>query len=128
MIDVIPDTEEHETERTFHATVVAWAMDQYGEEEVFSKAYQGITRRYPDILINGPITDYAIEVENDADAAIKGIGQASLYAATAGHRYVPIVIVPDGHIAEPEFSHINQHTPVHMREFPRDFPHTDGYE
>lgn len=121
------EPEHHIPESEFHANVVAWCMDYFGDQQVFSKAYQGITRRYPDILIDGPMTDFACELENDAAAGIKGIGQASLYAATAGHRYVPIVIVPDDHVAEPEFSHVNEHTPVHIREFPNDFPGAAEY-
>lgn len=121
------DTQEHESELTFHDRVLLWAEDTYGSENVESEAYQRETRRYVDILVHGPITDFAIELENDAKASIKGIGQASLYAATAGHRYVPIVIVPDDHVDQPDFDHINERTPVHIREFPRDFPDAEDY-
>lgn len=97
----------HEPELSFRDRIVAYLQDHYGEENVEENKYLPEPYRFCDIWVEGPLVDYAIEVENDFDAAIKGVGQALIYAAEEENA-VPIVVVPPGHVEEPEVSSLRR--------------------
>lgn len=97
-------TSDHESESTYHDRVYDYLVDQYGVDNVDSNVYLSETYRFVDIWVEGPVVDYAIEIENDFESAIEGIGQAALYAS---HEFdnpnvVPIVVLPPDHVAQPE--------------------------
>lgn len=105
----------HQYEDNFHEDVAGYLESHFGEDNVDHELYLPQTGRYCDFWVTGPLTDYAIEVENDWEAAIQGVGQSLLYAAHAANT-IPVVIVPDGHIEEPEASLYRQRAGVAILE------------
>lgn len=101
----------HEDEASFQDRVIDFLQDEYGAENIEEDKYLPDPYRFCDIWVDGPVVDYAIEVENDFDAAITGVGQAVIYAAEETNA-VPIVIVPPGHVEEPEVSSLRRAVPV----------------
>lgn len=97
----------HESEKSFHDKVHEYLIDAYGENNVTSKVYLEESYRFADFWVHTPIVDLAIEVENDFNAVIRGVGQAFLYAAHSKNA-VPVVIVPKGHIEQPEVDMLRQ--------------------
>lgn len=91
----------HESERTFSERVREYLVEHYGEENVESQVYLDETGRFADFWVDGPVVSLAVEVENDWEAASKGIGQALLYGAHDDDA-VPVVILPKGHVDYPE--------------------------
>jgi hypothetical protein len=91
-----------ESELTFHERVEADLKDHFGKEAVHSEVALPTTARRVDIMMETPhgAPDFAIEVENDWEACVKGHGQATLYAEQTGAR--PFVVVPEGHVEMPE--------------------------
>lgn len=101
----------HESEETFQDRVVEYLEDEYGAENIEENKYLPDPYRFCDIWVEGPLVDYAIEVENDFDAAIKGVGQSLIYAAEEVNA-VPIVVLPANHVDEPEVSSLRRAVPV----------------
>lgn len=111
----------HEPETAIDADVTEWFQTHFGSDHVETSPYQREINRYPDILVRGPVCDYAVEVENDRESVIHGVGQVLLYASTSD-RYVPLVVTPDDHVDARERYLFERTTPVHIREWPSDFP------
>lgn len=105
----------HESERPYHDCVVAWLKEEYGEDNVETDKYLRETGRYCDVWIDGPLAVLAVEIENDWEAVLKGIGQAHLYAAHETAGAVPMVITPPGHVEEPEVTLLRLRG-IHVRE------------
>lgn len=91
----------HESEKSFSDKVEHILNEQFGEENVEEQYYLEESYRFADFWVDTGFIILAIEVENDFEAAFKGISQAYLYAAH-DPRAVPVVVVPEGHIEEPE--------------------------
>lgn len=89
------------TEKTFHEQVREYLIDEYGNENIEHEKYLEETGRYADFWIDGPLMSLAVEVENDWEAVMKGIGQSILYAAHE-QSTAPVVVVPKGHVEYPE--------------------------
>lgn len=91
----------HESEMRFEERVIERLRELYGEESVKEQYYFEDTGRWADAIVLGPVASFAIEIENDFEAAIEGVGQSQLYASEVGP-LVPMVIVPRGHTDQPE--------------------------
>lgn len=96
----------HEPEKTFSYRVRKYLIDNYGKDNVHDNEFLPERYRWADYYVEGPITDFAIEIENDFDSCFKGVSQALVYAAEL--EATPLVIVPPGHIEEPERSDLNK--------------------
>lgn len=101
----------HETELTFHGRVVEYLRDEYGRENVESNKYLPDPYRFVDVWVEGPVAPLAIEIENDFESVIAGAGQALVYCAEETNA-IPVVIVPPGHVEEPEVSSLRRRLPV----------------
>lgn len=101
----------HEPESEYTENVAEWLEDTFGEENVEANRYLEATGRYADYWVDLGAVSIAVEVENDWEAAIKGVGQASLYAAHAENVW-PLVVLPTGHVDEPESTYLSTSTPV----------------
>lgn len=102
------ETEEHEPERPFHQRVVEYFIEEYGAENVETDKYLGEAYRYADVWVEGPLVEFAVEIENDFEAVFKGIGQAELYAAHGSANTVPVVVVPPDHTDEPDVTMLRE--------------------
>jgi hypothetical protein len=100
-----------EQEAEFQDRVVAYLQDQYGKDNVEESKYLPDPYRFCDIWVEGPLFDYAIEVENDFEAATAGVGQAVIYAAEEVNA-VPVIVLPPDHSEEPEISSLRRAMPV----------------
>ncbi|MDY7082247.1 MAG: hypothetical protein SXQ77_07565, partial [Halobacteria archaeon] len=92
-------------EAAFEEKVVARLREFYGPEMVKPQYRFEESGRVADILLHGPLASFAIEIENDWEAAIKGIGQAVVYASEVGP-IVPVVCLPRGHTEMPEAENV----------------------
>lgn len=107
----------HETEKSFQYRVRKYLEKKYGKENVLDHEYlkespfEGETGRFVDYWVNSPIGILAIEVENDFEACFKGTGQAIVYALHE-REAMPLIIVPPGHVKEPEATMLSTHTPI----------------
>lgn len=75
------------------------------------------SQRYADLVIEGPFIVLAIETESRFSSALKGVAQAAIYAEGIKEEYpnkpvYPLVLVPDGHVEEPERTFIQDATGV----------------
>lgn len=104
-------TQSDEPEKPFQDRVVAYLEDEYGAENVEEDKYLPDPYRFCDVWVEGALVDYAIEIENDFDAAINGVGQALMYAAEEENA-VPIVVLPPDHTDEPEASSLRRAVPI----------------
>lgn len=106
----------HQPETEFHKRVKSYLHEKYGENNVVSQAYLEDTGRWADFRVESPLGVIYIEVENDFEAVFKGIGQAELYASHESNAR-GIVIFPEEHIEEPEYSYLSQSTKVKLFPF-----------
>lgn len=104
-------TEEHESEWDFDDKVERYLVEHYGEENVEDNRRLEENDRIADFFVKGPLTTFAIEVENDFEACIKGTGQAIIYAHDR-MGVTPIVITPKDHIEYPEASALNEQATI----------------
>lgn len=97
----------HEYENEFARKVGEYLIEQYGEENVEQNKYFSESRRYVDFWVDAPVVSLAIEVENDFDAVMEGVGQSLVYA---GHEEgaIPLVIVPEDHVEHPEVDYLRE--------------------
>lgn len=98
----------HVPEKGFTETVEAWLHERFGEENVESDAYLEATGRFSDYRVDAGYAVFHVEVENDFEAAFKGLGQSLVYAAHDPVS-IPMLILPEGHVEEPEWSMICRH-------------------
>lgn len=103
----LPETEFAES------YVKPWLEDRFGEDNVLAEVrldgddsrvechYD--TDRRADFIVHGPVSTWAIEAENDAEAIYEGVTQALLYAQHHPE-WRPCVVTPPGHLDEPEAS------------------------
>lgn len=103
----------HESEHDFTDRVGHYLEGMFGEDNVFGNLYLKETGRYADWWVDLDVVILAIEVENDWEAAIKGVGQAILYSKHS-EKAIPLVIIPPGHIEEPEATMLREE--VHIIE------------
>lgn len=98
-------------ERTFEDEVEILLNEVYGEDNVFRQYYYDESYRFADFYVRGPLFDMALELENDWEACIKGVGQALLYS---GHKKncIPVVVVPEGHVEQPEVDILREYLPI----------------
>lgn len=101
----------HEDEITFQDRVYEYLAQNYGSENVETDKYLPEPYRFVDVWIDGPVAPLAIEIENDFEAVMEGVGQALIYAASAENA-IPVVIVPPGHVEEPEVTALRRRIPV----------------
>lgn len=108
----------HKSEKAFQDKLVEYLALIYGEENIETQKYlseidryQEDARRFCDIWIDGPMVNFAIEVESNFEACFKGISQAELYAKFEDNT-VPIVALHRDHIKEPELSMLRENTPI----------------
>lgn len=101
----------HEPETPFRDRVAQYLAATYGEENVETDKYLSDPYRYVDIYVHGPLVDLAIEVESRFSAVLHGVGQAFIYAS-ASKDAVPVVVVPPGHVEEPEVDALRDRIPV----------------
>lgn len=97
----------HENERKFGDRIEEELNTRFGRTNVRREVYLQDTRRYADFLVEGELQDYAIEVENDWEACLKGVGQAILYANHFDN-CKPVVVVPKGHVEYPEVTKLRE--------------------
>lgn len=100
----------HEPERTFHDRVLTLCRAMYGEANVESNAYMSETGRFCDIMVETGVVRLAIEVENDWEACVKGVGQALMYSARSDT--MGVVVTPEGHVEEPEHTILSATVPI----------------
>lgn len=101
----------HEDETPYRDRVASYLAATYGAENVETNKYLADPYRFCDIYVEGPLVDLAIEVESRFSSAIDGVGQAFIYASAAGNA-VPVVVVPPGHVEEPEIDALRDRIPV----------------
>lgn len=101
----------HFDEYTFQDYVEELLIDQYGEDNVYREKYYPETGRFVDFYVETAVVNLALEVENDAEAIMKGAGQAVLYANHDSNT-VGAVVVPKGHIDQPETNLLRQDIPI----------------
>lgn len=101
----------HESERDFSDKVRVWLEDEFGEDNVIGPQYLDETSRLADFWVFNGLTIYAIEVENDFEAAVKGFGQSWLYSF---HHPIatPIIILPEEHVQYPEVTMMRMLLPI----------------
>lgn len=82
------------TEREFHGRVLDQLREAFGDERVRSEVWLDGPERWLDIAVDLPEigTGLAIELEDNPEGCIKGVGQAVIYGRTLG--YVPVVAYP----------------------------------
>ena len=100
----------HELEESFQERLVDHFKDIYGEGNIETQKYLSDidrysekARRFCDIWIDGPVVDFAVEVESNFEACFKGISQAELYSKFEDDT-VPLVALHEDHVKEPELS------------------------
>jgi hypothetical protein len=107
----------HESEADFEIRVQVALEQMYGAENVERQVVLPASHRRPDFVVEDTLATYYVELESEFDAAIEGVGQSLLYAAHEPQgRGVPVVIVPDGHLDEPEEEFIRHRTPAILLE------------
>lgn len=121
----MPIINTHEPEDSFTDTIESLYRDRYGEDAVERDKYLDETGRYCDLWVDTPDVTLAIEVENDAESVITGVGQVELYAAHSP-RAVGVVIVPDDHIDVVEWEFYRERSPVVCFEASDVFPDAFG--
>lgn len=90
----------HVIERSFEDTVGRMLADEFSNVRKQPNTYISKTGRFPDFLAEGQMgMNFAIEIENDFESVFDAVGKAQTHAACG---YVPLVIVPVGHVDEPE--------------------------
>lgn len=100
----------HEPEWSFSAVVGQWLEGQFPRADI-TKQQQLASGRIPDYVVELDGFHIAVEVENDWEGAIGGVGQAVLYAAHMENT-MPMVVVPEGHVEFPEAALLKQRTGV----------------
>lgn len=111
----------HSWESEFRRAVASWLVDHgYG---VRSNVYLSDSRRFIDLVVIGDFAVFAVETESNFESALKGVSQAAMYAEGASPDYperpvYPVVLVPDGHVEEPERSQIEDRTGIPIYEWP----------
>lgn len=99
----------HVPERRFHDAVGEFLRGKFPEAEVESEPRLTGSGRIPDFRVSTADGDvYVVEVENDADSAIPGMGQALVYAAHDPD-YIPAVVLPENHTEQPEWNMVKRH-------------------
>lgn len=99
-----------QTEQEFAQKVREFLIDVYGEENVHMEYYLGRSERLCDFFVRGPLTKFAIEVENNWEAVYGGAGQAIQYAQEIDA--VPVIVVPKGCVEEPERTLIDRYVSI----------------
>lgn len=98
----------HVPEKSFKDTVEEKFRELFPEADIQTEPYLPESGRYPDLLVeNTEFGNFAVEIENDFEAAFKGVGQALVYSGETG--YTPVVVVPEGHVKEPEWTFLKRH-------------------
>lgn len=97
----------HESEKSFAEKVGDYLKRLYGDDNVEEQKYLSESARYVDYWVSGPFVDMAIEVENDFESVFTGDGQAIMYAGH-GDNVVPVVVVPEGHVQNPEAEYMSR--------------------
>jgi hypothetical protein len=100
----------HEDEITFSEKVRAELVAHFGKDNITEQKYLPETYRFADFYVEGKFMNYAIEVENDFEAVLKGIGQVLIYANELDA--VPVIVIPEGHIEEPEATILNRYVEI----------------
>lgn len=105
----------HIDEAAFQDSVEQWLRRWYVDvtpEPVLD------SRRRPDFIAGGPFHTLVVEVENDFEAAFKGVGQVLAYASelrsvgSEEHDVVPVLVLPRGHVEAPEVEYLREHVRV----------------
>lgn len=99
----------HVPEMQFKQSVVTHFRDRFKQAKINTEPRLHLTGRYPDIIVDFGDFAFVVEVENDFESAYKaGVGQAINYATEymqiEGKPTVAVLVVPNGHIEEPEWT------------------------
>lgn len=101
-------------ESDFEDVLVEHLEHEYGEDNVHRQVYldeierySGTTKKFCDIHVEGPLVDYAIEVESNFESCWKGKTQAEIYAKMLDNA-VPVLVVKEGNIEEPDASMLRE--------------------
>lgn len=104
-----------EPESSFADRVFEWA-DEWALAA--TQNYRLPSRRVVDVLALTEPAKFVIEVENDFEAAVKGVGQAAIYADGVDRSLrpvYPLVVVPTGHVEEPERTALERRTGIPVK-------------
>lgn len=101
----------HVPEDEFQSRAKQHLVEWFGEENVEREVFLPDSYRFADFIVQGDMTTWAIEAENDAASVVAGVGQAFLYAAHFDMAS-PAVVVPADHTEEPEISMLRRYIPV----------------
>jgi hypothetical protein len=99
------------SESAFNDAVEEWIDDHFPTARVEDNPTLSDTDRQPDYWLYLAGMNVAIEVENDWEACVKGVGQALMYAAHLPNT-VPVVLLPTGYAEQPESEMVASRTPV----------------
>lgn len=113
----------HTPENTFDRAVERFLCDAFDatDEQLAYQPRLSETYRMPDFLVQLPDVTFAVEVENDFEAAFEGVGQAICYAGHFEHG-VPVVVLPEGHVEQPEYDLLRQQAEsVQFYEVPKEY-------
>jgi len=116
MSDDDVEMEHHVSEDDFHDALYDWWVSQVGEDNVESEVYQSEPYWFVDLIVHRSEVTWYIEIENDRNSIRKGAGQALGYAADHPDGE-PMVIVPAGHVEEPDVARLRKSQAVLVKEF-----------
>jgi len=96
----------------------------YGPEAVTEEKWLPRSARQVDFWVDGDLINLAVEVEDNWEGVINGLGQAFLYAAHSNET-IPVVAFPARYIQEPEYSMLRSEiilmpVPIHEDEYNED--------
>lgn len=100
-----------ESEAAFAERVEAWLDETFGQGSWQAQTVLEDTRRRPDYWVDLGCVAVAVEVDNDFEGAVAGVGQALLYAAHAPNVW-PLVVIPADHGDQPELELLQERAPV----------------
>lgn len=117
----------HVSEYDFSDVVQAWLEETFGQSTVDDYHHLSESDRIADFYVNLGRVGVVVEVENDFEAVVRGVGQSLLYGAHFPNAW-PLVVVPEGHIENPEFEYFRHRSPVAIVELPTDYVDQGGLE
>lgn len=109
----------HVPESKFSLAVGNVLKEMYPDATVEQEPYLSTTGRYADWVVYDTPLPLAVEVENDAESAIAGLGQALIYAWET--EAIPIVVLPEGHWISPELDILSNHAHFVQMSVPSEF-------
>lgn len=108
----------HPDESDFYSSVRAWLLSEFDPKSLEHDKYMHATGRYPDFIVEMSHEIIAVEVDVTLERAIKGVGQAHLYAGElleidAAPTVRPAVVLPASEVEQPELEYLRTQIPVY---------------